>query len=271
MKGARTIFPRLTGGLGNQMFQIAAAIGLAERLGCGWACPEDMENHHGQGNPPDHYRSNLFRNLRFVRPGAHGLIREYRWRYQWIRIPKLEADWMMTGHWQSPKYWEHCAAKVHAAFDLGWWRDSYGLDQLRRDSGKPLCAVHYRGGDYLLQRNKHHVCGNAYYRRATEALADEYTLVLFADDIESARQMNIRHDYHFSAGDDAEDFAAMAHCDAGIISNSTFAWWAMTLGRPKREVHVPDRWFGPEGPKDFESIYPGSWKRHGVEQGAALR
>lgn len=270
MKGARTIFPRLTGGLGNQMFQIAAAIGLAERLGCGWACPEDMENHHGQGNPPDHYRSNLFRNLRFVRPGAHGLIREYRWRYQWIRIPKLEADWMMTGHWQSPNYWEHCAAKVHAAFDLGWWSGGEVLERLRRDSGKPLCAVHYRGGDYLRLGNKHYVCGAAYYRRATAALADEYTLVLFTDDIATASQMDIRHDYHFSAGDDAEDFAAMAQCDAGIISNSTFAWWAMTLGRPKREVHVPDRWFGPEGPKDFESIYPGGWKRHGVEQGAAI-
>ncbi len=121
MRGARTIYPRLTGGLGNQMFQIAAAMGLAERLDCNWACPEGMMDFHGLRNPPDVYRPTLFRKLPFSRPGSCSLIREYRWSYHWIRAPRLDTDWMMSGYWQSPRYWEQCAAKVCETFDLSWW------------------------------------------------------------------------------------------------------------------------------------------------------
>lgn len=262
MKDAGTVFPRLAGGLGNQMFQIAAAIGLANRLGCEWAVPRDGGEIYGQGRLPQCYRENLYRYLPFRQPGASLQLRERRTAYHWLRVPRLKTDWTMAGYWQSPRYWEHCAAEVRAAFDLSWWDGGESLERLRRASGKPLCAIHYRGGDYLRYPGKHAVCGGTYFRRALAALREEYLIVLFTDDVESARREGVPHDHHFATGDDALDFAAMAHCDAGIISNSTFAWWAMVLGTTKREIHAPDRWFGPQGPTDFHSIYPKEWILH---------
>ena len=47
----------------------------------------------------------------------------------------------------------------------------------------------------------------------------------------------------------------MSLCDANIITNSTFSWWAAWLGeRPNKLIIAPEKWFGPEGPQDQQDI-----------------
>jgi hypothetical protein len=49
-----------------------------------------------------------------------------------------------------------------------------------------------------------------------------------------------------------------------VISNSTFSWWGAYLARDVDFVIAPDKWFGPEGPQDFDDIYCPEWIRFPV-------
>jgi hypothetical protein len=49
-----------------------------------------------------------------------------------------------------------------------------------------------------------------------------------------------------------------------VIANSTFSWWATWLNPNNyvdRVICCPNKWFGPEGPQDFETIYEPEWIR----------
>jgi hypothetical protein len=59
---------------------------------------------------------------------------------------------------------------------------------------------------------------------------------------------------------DVNTFALLQQCKHFIMSNSTFIWWCVWLSTAEN-VFVPSKWFGPEGPKEYEDIYEPSWER----------
>jgi hypothetical protein len=43
------------------------------------------------------------------------------------------------------------------------------------------------------------------------------------------------------------------------MSNSSFSWWAVMLGTKCDRVVAPDRWYGRDGPQDFQEMYADDW------------
>ena len=73
---------------------------------------------------------------------------------------------------------------------------------------------------------------------------------IFSDDIEWCKQefktKNFNSVISFvDSGADWEQLFIMSQCDAHIMSNSTFCWWAAYLGDPNKikKVLVPEPWF----------------------------
>ena len=55
-----------------------------------------------------------------------------------------------------------------------------------------------------------------------------------------------------------EDLYVMTQCDYHIIANSSFSWWGSYLSNSQLTI-APEKWFGPQGPNNWDSIYCNNW------------
>ena len=132
---------------------------------------------------------------------------------------------------------------------------------------KPI-VIHVRRGDYLLQGDDWGVLGLDYYRQALETLgAGPATPVwVFSDDLEGARELLegkvegqlkwVEPDQESNA---AESMVLMSCAEKIVIANSTYSWWAASLGRPKKTVIAPETWFRSKPTPDL--LLPPEWLR----------
>ena len=125
------------------------------------------------------------------------------------------------------------------------------LDDLRQRGHRPV-FVHVRRGDYLHFPSVEYpaVLPDDWYRERMAAMRAQLPgayFVLFSEDVAHLRDA-------FGDGDDhvvheagpALAFAIMSGCDAGILSASSFAWWAAYFAR-RRGVGpfvAPEFWCG---------------------------
>jgi hypothetical protein len=128
------------------------------------------------------------------------------------------------------------------------------------------CSIHVRRGDYLKYPNKHTQSPTEYYDTAISLVKEKHpnvTFLIFSDDIQWCKNHFIGNEFTFIEGfEDWEDLILMSLCDANIITNSTFSWWAAWLGeKPNKLIIAPEKWFGPEGPQDQQDIIPERWTK----------
>lgn len=132
-------------------------------------------------------------------------------------------------------------------------------------------AVHVRRGDYANAETLrvHGVLPLSYYRDAMAAIREKQTgsprFYLFSDDPQkAARELNFPEENVISgrlAHSHFEDFYLMSQCRHNVIANSSFSWWAAWLNPNENKVVVaPERWFN-EGPKDTQDLFPQNWLR----------
>ena len=127
-------------------------------------------------------------------------------------------------------------------------------------SEKPTVAVHFRKGDYLIMSS--HNLTLDYYKKALSFFdRDKYKLLIFSDDIESCKEIDIFDGYelHYveehSAG---VDMYLMSLCDNNIIANSSFSFWGAFLNKNKEKLVVCPHDF--IGEKDIKNSYiNGNW------------
>lgn len=126
----------------------------------------------------------------------------------------------------------------------------------------PVC-VHIRRGDYVGD-DYFHVCKDTYYHDAVNkmlSLVENPDLVIFSEDIEYAKSLNLPGRLHFVDEDnpDYEELRLMYTCSHFIISNSTFSWWAQYLSdNDDKIVIAPSRWTG-SNERDNRDIYMDDW------------
>ena len=81
----------------------------------------------------------------------------------------------------------------------------------------------------------------------------------FGDDHEWISENLIDDNSELVSGNSPEvDFCMMSMCDAHVIANSSFSWWAAALGNVEAVI-APSQWFGPKGPEKWQTIYAGGW------------
>jgi glycosyl transferase family 11 len=272
------VIVRLTGGLGNQMFQYAAGRALADRLGAellldtrafGHALALRAYTRRAYALLPFKLRARLattadLKNwplwvvdigvrLRFVRP----LFR--RWHFESgitydPNILKLCEPVCLVGYWQSERYFIDIADSIRIDFALAQLLvgDNARLLELAR-SGSSV-GLHVRRGDFVSLNNTaqmHGVCSIDYYRRAISFVrkrCPECHFLVFSDDPDWARaELPLDSSAVFVTGNAArpeQDLALMSACKHHIIANSSFSWWAGWLGcSPGQIVVAPSPWY----------------------------
>jgi len=283
---------RLMGGLGNQMFQYAAGVNLARRLGTRLLIDSsDFATQHKRRFALDCFCLGcddgeiLLDDL-----GAEALVRSrpaWTWlharkpdRYYYFRerqfhydpyFERVRGNVVLVGHWNSERYFAGSREAVVAALQL--------KPELERQLDPALCArvasgnsvaLHVRRGDYVQEAKVaqvHGFIGLDYYRDAVAALRARVAnpvFYLFSDDKEWVREhfswlenhviIDVDNRYR-----DYEDLALMARCRHNIIANSTFSWWSAYLNRnPDKCVIAPRQWFR-DRKKNTRDLYVKDW------------
>lgn len=224
------IIPKLVGRLGNQCFQIAAAIAHAKKMHTDWGVPHKTQDMR--------LWPMYFRNLPFTRhiPIAH--YNEPRHCYD--ALP-LQKDMFLNGYFQSEKYFEEAKHNVAAA--LGF----------NKTPTKDFTSLHIRRGDYLHYPNEFPVLKPDYYIKAiARAMQNGYSKFrVYSDDILwcekffNANFTVIKFEYSRITSPVA-DMQDMYNAGAFIIANSTFSLFPAILRTDNPLVIAPaeHRWYG---------------------------
>jgi hypothetical protein len=289
------VIARIEGGLGNQLFQYAAARSLADRLGCDLAL--DLRSLDENGDRPfqlDLYRvrasvasSQQLQGLPRWRPSRWGRIRANLsqfapafcsfpafWPRSFAFDPRFEQisrPVYLVGYWQSEKYFTWNRARLLQDIQLIAPRpaDTPLLGEIR---GTRSVALHIRRGDYVSNTAAaqfHGLCHMAYYHAAINALKARFSdihVFVFSDEPAWARA-NLLLDVptRFVDANPAEkgyiDLELMRHCRHHVIANSSFSWWGSWLCESGEQVvYAPSRWFV-EPTTDTSDVVPARWTR----------
>lgn len=141
------------------------------------------------------------------------------------------------------------------------------VEEFRRT---PTLAIHIRLGDYKSLSESFGLLSARYYEGAARQamnnpLVEIRNVFVFTDDADGVRDyvklldlgLPIRILGRHSGLSDAESLLLMSEAQSLVIANSTFSWWAGMLGNKKKTVIAPNKWF--RNLKDPDELYPPAW------------
>jgi len=281
------IITEINGGLGNQLFQYAAGLSLAEKHQTQLKINVDFKqadtsrtlglshfNIFLESATPEeikHYSptSILFKKILSYLPLAlQKFYKERQFSYQ-PDFEKLGPNVYLKGYWQSERYFATIATQVKDIFTLQPHFYSNILPLIEEIKQTESVSIHVRKGDYLLHPYSDYYASleSAYYNNALEALQEklpQLKLYVFTDDPKWVKEnLALPIPYTLISGVQTrsmyEDFQAMLSCKYHIIANSSFSWWTAWLSaREGKKVVAPKEWFK-NGPSDTADLIPKSW------------
>lgn len=235
----------LIGGLGNQLFQIAAAEHIAKRAGRQFY----ISNFKSPDTP--HSKQQYFTNILKSYTSLYKclpsscIIEEAKPPFvleDWVRkIPPYIPAPMLLGYFQRHEYINDDFIGKLALPDV---------DTIKYPDINNAAFLHIRGGDYI-GHPLHHVNLDDYYRKAITLFPEDTLFYIFTNDHSYASSRPWLPKLHIFVKDEDElmSLSLMSRCNGGICPNSTFSWWAAYINHWRREreggppLVIPDKWF----------------------------
>jgi hypothetical protein len=254
----------IRGGLGNQLFQIAATYNFALKH----KYKLILQDVYNVGDRVTYY-NNLLKNLSPFKGNINGKWYTENDEFKFVDIPNLESDMIICGFFHSEKFFKENEKKVRKLFklpnDLEIFvqnkKKEYKLDD------EILIGIHIRRTDFLLIQEYQPVQMKEYFENAKkyieEKLGFKPTYIYITDDKKWTNENFelINKDKIIDFPNDYEEFSFLRNCHHYIISNSTFSWWGAWLSDLCKDkiVIYPKNWFGPKNNKTTENIFCDGW------------
>jgi hypothetical protein len=270
----------LTGGLGNQFFQYAAAAAIASRSESDIEIDDSFYQRRHQRH----------RTLEITQFPISGRLRRDRqptflqaMKSSWGRFAgndlksyrephlhfdegtlSLQAPISIQGYFQSERYFQAIAPSIREQFRVPRPMNPKVLaigDQLHE-----AATLHIRRGDYVSSEKNRSIyaqCTLDYYRAAVERLPSDVPVYVLSDDMDWVRRnFKIPHRLNFPESETAlEDLWLMTQARHHVIANSTFSWWGAWLAKATDGIKIaPRKWFCDETINDIDLVPP-HWLR----------
>lgn len=259
----------LQGGLGNQLFQYAAARSQSLRLGVPLTVDLRFYSNADANSSKSVYLTDLpiladVIQYDQVCLGAHHPIRrlwrktiserpDNIWREACLgfdeSINEIEDGMVLSGNFNSPLYFEDYWDAFSSEIDIFQTNIDLMISEFRGVSLSDYAAVHVRLGDYSNNPDFELRDGGQYYKKALEyARSIGFSkFLIFSDEPRKALQMAGLENAIAFHGDEGHpphlDMAIMSRCGAVVIANSTFSWWAgWHASQRGSEVIAPSEW-----------------------------
>lgn len=256
------IIPILMGGLGNQMFQIAAAQAHAIKMDDDFAIVPEMCYTPNQGFPTNRYSETIFRNFKKMSVedfNRHRLTLYDEPHYHYAAIPPTK-NLLLRGYFQSPMYFAGQEARIKSMFAPDLQTQKRLIDYIyfvRRR--KPLVSLHVRRGDYIKFSHHHCVTSLDYFNEAMSKFDADF--LVFSDDPTWCEKNLNENCVMFTGGNELDALYVMMLCDHNIISNSSFSWWAAFMNpNANHRVIYPFKWFTQAAGCDTKNLIPENWE-----------
>jgi hypothetical protein len=289
---------QLQGGLGNQLFQYAAARALAHRHGTSVAfdlrffqnqkekpditprgyelgafgivpTPPPLPDRLALGLSPLPFQKVLRKLVRRWHPVTE--YREPSFRYDPVLLEATSARTYLTGYFQSERYFSDMEGLLRNELKF--------VGQLETEVAPSIqttrsVSLHIRRGDYVTNPAAHRfhgTCSLDYYRESVAYLTErlgELHVFVFSDDQAWARQhLTLAQPTTFVEGHTGllsyKDMQLMSQCRHHILANSSFSWWGAWLNpSPHKIVVAPKRWFADKAAeRQTQDLIPTRWIR----------
>ena len=288
------IIVRLTGGLGNQMFQYAAARSVADRHGVRLELDITDYKHHKlrryelgdftiraeiaskddiESLGVDTTRLSLFGRFkrRLLPSSSNTVYRERSLSYD-SGVESIVPPMYLDGYWQSERYFTLNEDVIRRDFSSAYPLNEPNSNILAQIQAVNAVSLHIRRGDYVsdLRTNRMHgICSLDYYRSAIDYISGKVTqphFFIFSDD-----HSWVQRNFYFvspsifvtvnSSDMGVLDMILMQQCKHHIIANSSFSWWGAWLDPSSDKIVVaPKRWFN-DLRFETKDLVPSSWVR----------
>jgi hypothetical protein len=257
---------RLKGGLGNQMFQYAAAKALASSNKTKLILDiNEFEVYNLRVLELDKY------NIKAKMVNKSYLIKKIVKKFKLDKyfnsyyvekslkydygIRNLNNDIYLEGYFQNEKYFVDIRDELLKDFTIKNNISKY-TKQIKEQilDAKITVSLHIRRGDYVSDSNTnsiHGTCDLEYYNKAKDLIHNKYNGVkyfIFSDDIAWVKE-NLKIDDALYIDSEEkriphEDIYLMSLCSHNIIANSSFSWWGAWLNQNSDKIVIaPKKWF----------------------------
>lgn len=290
------VIVKLSGGLGNQMFQYAFARGLAHRRGAQLKLdlsfftnqPTDKNGHVFRNYDLDilnvqqdfataaevfslskRFKNNILDricNKIIGRKKTYLIEPHFHFSTAAFNYPD---NIYLEGYWQTEKYFADCQSLIRSDFTFKNQIGDEAKALLEKIKNTNSVCVNVRRGDFVTN-TFHGSYGVDYFEKADNIINNRclnHTYFIFSDEIEWCEE-NLEFDApmvfvsHKLAGEKFQDYLRlMVACKHFVIPNSSFAWWAVWLNQnPDKIVIAPRVWFNDPG-IDTKDLVPSDWIR----------
>jgi hypothetical protein len=270
------IVTNLMGGLGNQMFIVAAGYVISQHHKCPLYLPYCAPTKNPHNKKGHNYFETIFKEFheKIYVPQEQLLVYCSSQGYSLHTSPGF-GEWFP---WNIPpktilySYYQYYPPLIEYEAEL---RSLFlkGLEVQRQTITERFgdltsyAFLHIRRGDYVNLPHIHYNQTVDYYQRARDIYFSKIStlptkIMVVSDDVEWVREQpfftSSPHFQIVEGLDELETLALMSLCKAGaMIGNSTFSWWGAFLGcyESRSPVLYPNRWIA----EPVECLFPPEW------------
>ncbi len=190
-------------------------------------------------------RFNLNFRVKTFTPKQCERIREKHMSYSKIELSADKKDHILTGYWQSPKYFdkyrEDIIRQLQPNFKLSKLTENM-IDKVTKSTYS--VSIHIREGDFV---NNNACLSMDYYKKAMALISKDHPdseFFVFSDNYEWSRKgidsvsFKVTFMERESEKSPFEDIWVMSKCNANIIANSSYGWWGAYLNTAKDKVVI---------------------------------
>lgn len=263
----------LAGGIGNRIFQVVGAMGLAERMGrrVVFYTPantnlrhQSPENIYSLFPQIEHVTCTDGNILRVVEPNGHEYI-------YGLDVPETEKNIVMYGYRQHLSYFP--SYSIQLSFDIfpKEHLDSV-LNMYDIDTDEKRCNtwfVHVRLGDFCKYKELNHVTVESYHRHVLRQIPSRANIIVFSNEQEKANEAlkGCGRDFRICREtDECMCLYIMSQCWGGAVAaNSTFSWWGSYLANRATPIKayksfVPEEWICEKIDSGISAPWTFKWK-----------
>lgn len=242
------------GRLGNNLFQIATLISLADKIGVDFILPSFTHAGHRGDIPVD---LSMF-GYNFKR-GECDVINEYHEKiFEYVEIPNQDKL-KISGFFQSWKYFENIKKQLLTKYFIPSNEIINSLKKYQISSNS--LGISVRRGDYLMLQHNHCVLDITYYQEVLNTHFQDNIdqIFVFSDDLDWCKSV-FGSDVIYVQDTIGTQLFLMSKMKHLIMSNSTFAWWGAYLNQNNGIIVIPTPWFGPNNKNlNTNGLYYPSW------------